>query len=1229
MRPSRNALLAVAVALFAAAPVSIAQTLPPPVNSGQLTVEVSHAGAEIARSVEYQPPSEFAFYSILGQKIGASVAPSARTTANTTIVPGEPHIDGETVIRFAHDPSYESSHPEVPTILAGWRPVWDARVTYPKMSVTTTWRNGQVTFVLTASSPDDAVIQQMKGPGMAPLFRSGAPGNMPVMISGVSSATRGIGTLQWWPPGVDYRFLPGTAHYFTVKQDDGRIVVYNILHFRTAGELFEFYPIGEAAVSGTPGRIGSLPREQTIYATMTPPLAAGDAVVQLQAELGQRAFDPDKFELLSDATADYVFTQDSASASKLRYKLGIQAGLARTITWAETFTPEGEAQPSDYAFYSEAVSAAATETQVRVIDPFESGNPHRFGGRRGVYRIVPFEASLAGDANGDNHIVPPVGPVTPYVVGSADGGALGSDFRFQPNLNDDIDAADEDPAATTGGPDYANERVDGVADLAGFTPVYLDIGALLKLLPPDNGFSYRLRHADSALNFVYTNLTQKTAFDFRLNPDSGFGPDLDYPARSAPTHWVTADGVDLFGGANGFRLLAIRNQGAVILVEARRATAQPLVLEVSRQGQIAAAITLPLNLISAQLLVDANRDGEIQSDGSDATSSDKPFRFWVNDDDDEGPADGNDIPGRPAGSADYNNAVVDSVRDLVDLFPVFLDIKQLLGVLPHTTAGITYKLKQADGALNFVYTNKTRAQVSDYQKQILTTGFGPAFTQAADVATTQQITAAGVTLNTAFLDRVKNNDGGVILIEGRVATTAPLRLGVEKDGTEIAEVAVSIRISPVEEMFRHVNLTGVPKNYDGTAPSLPEAPEASRTGTPVNWPDAQTNGKYFVFLHGYNVDAQKARGWQAEVFKRLHVLGSKARFVGVTWHGATGLDYHRAVFHAFQTGDSLAGALSFTGNADVTIAGHSLGNMVVSHAIQSGGLSPARYYMINAATPIEAYDLGDVGPNESANMTELAWRTYDTRLYMANWHTLFAGTSDNRRSLTWKDLFVSVTQAQGLAHNFYSEEEDVVTDADSNTSASIMATLLNQGFDVSTGAWKAQELVKGVDWTTSLASVFMIRGQAGWGFNLNDWYTMTTPSGPPGQGGVRVKNRLEPGDTTSIPNEELKAKPFFDHFLESALVSATVATASDIAGEAKVRYDLFARGIPAMSNAVAANFMTSLGSRNYPMHTTGKAASNGAFPTPGSKWRHSDFKAVALPYVYPMYEEMISRGALK
>jgi hypothetical protein len=609
-----------------------------------------------------------------------------------------------------------------------------------------------------------------------------------------------------------------------------------------------------------------------------------------------------------------------------------------------------------------------------------------------------------------------------------------------------------------------------------------------------------------------------------------------------------------------------------------------------------------------------------------ATSQDKPYRFWSNDDNDSGDMGGDDIT-KPnstdaADTGLSNNGTVDGTRDLVDFFPVYLDIKQLLTVLPPSTS-IKYKLKQADGVLNFVYTNLTneylpvekRSNAFDYQYKILGTGFGPDFTQAAGAATTQQITAAGVELNTAFLDGIKNTDWGVILIEGRrVAnpTDAPLRLVIEKDGTQIAEISVNIKISPVEQMFRHVNLTGTPKNYDNTNPSMPETPEATRTGEPANWPDKQTNGKYFVFLHGYNVDAQKARGWQAEVFKRLHALGSKARFVGVTWHGATGLDYHKAVYQAFQTGDALAGQLSsVTGNAHVTIAAHSLGNMVVSHAIQSGGYSPSRYYMINAAVPIEAYDFGNVDATQRTAMVEDDWKNRDARFYASNWHQLFGATSDDHRNeLSWKDRFRDVL---ARAYNFYSPGEDVVANVPETDSAAVGATILNQGFNFTRGAWKSQELVKGVNWTTSLAAAFMERGQGGWDADLAYLFT----------------------SNASITNEQLKTRPFFDEFKENDLINADPAIASNKAGEAKVQYDLLARGLPALSYAAAANLVPALsGNRNFNMEIEGRTQNQ--WPSEGhtssttqNRWLHSDFKNAALPYVYQMYEAMIAKGSLK
>lgn len=342
----------------------------------------------------------------------------------------------------------------------------------------------------------------------------------------------------------------------------------------------------------------------------------------------------------------------------------------------------------------------------------------------------------------------------------------------------------------------------------------------------------------------------------------------------------------------------------------------------------------------------------------------------------------------------------------------------------------------------------------------------------------------------------------------------------------------------------------------------------------------------------------------------------KARFVGVTWHGATGLDYHKAVYQAFQTGNVLASNLSFTGGADVTIAAHSLGNMVVSHAIQSGGYSPSRYYMINAAVPIEAYDLSNVDAAQRTAMVEDDWKTRDARFYAANWHQLFSATpADHRNELSWKNRFGQVRQ-QFEIHNFYSPGEDVVANVPETDTAAVGATILNQGFNFTRGAWKAQELVKGVAWTTSLVSLFMERGQGGWDADLAYLFT----------------------SNASITNEQLKTRPFFDEFKEDDLISADPVIASAKAGEAKVQYDLLARGLPALSYAAAANRLSSLDlfspPRNFNMEAEGRTQNQ--WPTEGhdnddtrGRWLHSDFKNAALPYVYQMYEAMIAKGSLE
>lgn len=640
--------------------------------------------------------------------------------------------------------------------------------------------------------------------------------------------------------------------------------------------------------------------------------------------------------------------------------------------------------------------------------------------------------------------------------------------------------------------------------------------------------------------------------------------------------------------------------------------------------------TLPVRFqptLRPRLLVDLDRDGVLRRDSTDTATAATPFRFWVNDDDDAGDMGGSDIP-QGAGLGNGQSPHVSGRRDLVDFFPVFLDVKSLLRAFP-TSQGYAHKLKHADGSLRCVYTNLRLGKAFDYlrppsSQPLPTSGYGSVdpvnpFSLPPESAVALPLTAQGFPLTEEFLNYIMTNDGGVILVEGTAPTSKPLVYFVEKaDGTVIAEVKLELRIVPVETMFRHVDLTSAAKNYDGSSATLPQTPTAfpAPANEPASYPDSLTNGKYFVFVHGYNVDAQKARGWHAEIYKRMHVLGSKARFVGVTWHGATGKDYHKAVYQAFQTGDALKAALTFTGSADVTIAAHSLGNMVVSHAIQSDGYSPSRYYMINAAVPIEAYDLSNVDAAQRTAMIENDWKSRDARFFASNWHQLFSATpADRRNELSWKNRLVRARRDVDT-HNFYSPGEDVVENATTD-SAAVAVQIWNQGteFFSGKGAWTAQEMVKGVNWTTSVADLFLERGQAGWDSDLAYLFT----------------------SHASITNEQLKTRPFFDEFIEADLINADPEIASNKASEAKVQYDLLARGLPALSYAAAANRIIALDqidpARNFDMETKGRTS--GQWPTEGhsgsnaGKWLHSDFKNAALPYVYQMYEAMIAKGSLK
>jgi hypothetical protein len=437
----------------------------------------------------------------------------------------------------------------------------------------------------------------------------------------------------------------------------------------------------------------------------------------------------------------------------------------------------------------------------------------------------------------------------------------------------------------------------------------------------------------------------------------------------------------------------------------------------------------------------------------------------------------------------------------------------------------------------------------------------------------------------------------------------------------VASVPLKIAVSNVTDMFRHIDLTRICTDTSGRNLLTPPGDaRATNIGSPSGLPDDESSDKWVVFLHGYNVDCDKAKGWQAETFKRLYAMGSKARFVGVTWYGDTGLDYHKAVFQAFQTGDALIESLGFLDFSNTSIMAHSLGNMVASHALQESKLTPHRYLMINAAVAAEAF--GYNNGQQAKEMTEDSWRPYNTRLFATEWHNLPFPAGDRRRLITWRERFLSITQGR-YAINCYSSGDEVAQCPEGMTNAGLWEDIYRWG----EGAWKTQELLKG---NFSLPALTVSERQGGWGFN-SDWDTDNIWAWPP------IRQTMSPEDTTKyVTDEYLINRPFFRRFQEVSLhYGAGMLHHTEWALDKKnTWYSLLARGIPASTYAAGGIPLLSENTADEPItnYDLEKRGRSNAWPEQGhgskdtkQRWLHSDFKNVALPYVHPFFTFMIEQ----
>ncbi len=622
-----------------------------------------------------------------------------------------------------------------------------------------------------------------------------------------------------------------------------------------------------------------------------------------------------------------------------------------------------------------------------------------------------------------------------------------------------------------------------------------------------------------------------------------------------------------------------------------------------------------LQPLEVELVPDYDRDGDMDADDKGKVSTANPWRWWINDDNDEGDLAAEDTPGQDT-YADYRGFTVDGLCDLPDFFPLHLKIKPLLDIFPAATH--EYRLVHPTGSLSFVET----AMDATSSAQFLTNG---AVADSLKNATTRRMMKEATnTLSATFLADIQQNASkGIVLIQGSGATEQPMYVQVLKQGQEVARVNFPVKIGGIEQMYRWINLRGL-ADLDPAENGDPigSVSRATATGQPANRPDSLTNGKHFVMVHGYNVNEDSARGWGAEMFKRLFQMGMKAKFTMVTWQGNTSQlagvtpDYWENVTNAFITSPHLKTVVEALPGTKI-IAAHSLGNMVVSSAIQDHGMVVEKYFMLDAAVPLEAYDISHESRDQMRNPT---WQDYnqtvnaiDLRQYWASdWHKQFLSTADVRKTLTWKGRFGDIPNAI----NYYSSGEEVLQNAD--------------GAWPSTGAvraWVYQEMGKG-RFDTAMAVVPGVHEdvQGGWGFNINQQILVVDEQNPEDS---YLRNRT-PAELAGVPLANTAAQPFFMQFQIWALHDPIQG--SPTAAQYWPRAKTLAEGIPSLSFPTGSNPISGfIGSgRNVDLMTLQSEWPQSRINTTqfGTRWLHSDAIDVALRFNHLLFTSWINQGAL-
>ena len=256
-------------------------------------------------------------------------------------------------------------------------------------------------------------------------------------------------------------------------------------------------------------------------------------------------------------------------------------------------------------------------------------------------------------------------------------------------------------------------------------------------------------------------------------------------------------------------------------------------------------------------------------------------------------------------------------------------------------------------------------------------------------------------------------------------------------------------------------------------------------------------------------------------------------------------NFYGNVQNAFQTAPALSDAMQDVQGPKWFLA-HSLGNMLVSAAIQDCGMQYEKFFLLNAAVAMEAYDpTGAITQVSHDNMTPEAWSNYTDKVRAAHWFERFP-EGDGRRLLTWKGRFSSATNTV----NFYSTQEEVVNNGDGGYHPLTIRDFV----------WYNQETRKG-EWP-----MMWHEYEGGWAFNsYYDTVTNYWIGGFP----FSETCHLPPTAADLLPDAQPQQIPFFLDFVNPEMHSSS--NGAIVASNYLYRAEMLAYAIPSESYAAGAN----------------------------------------------------------